>query len=83
MGLHVANLSMALDAGIVVIGGGLMDHEVTTPEFRERYLRIIRETAQPYLWPQQRNTLKIVAAELGDLSQAIGAGLVALYQSQK
>ncbi len=83
MGLHVANLTMAFDPGIFVIGGGLMDHEVTTPEFRERYLRIIRETAQPYLWPQQRNTLKIVAAELGDLSQAIGAGLVALYQSQK
>ena len=80
MGLHVANLVMALDPGIVVIGGGLMDHEATTPAFRERYLRIIRETAEPYFWPQQRNTLKIVAAELGDLSQAIGAGLVALYR---
>ena len=34
MGLHVANLTMALDPGIVIIGGGLMDHEVTTPEFR-------------------------------------------------
>ena len=45
MGLHVANLTMALDPGIVVIGGGLMDHEATTPEFRERYLRIIREAA--------------------------------------
>jgi predicted NBD/HSP70 family sugar kinase len=82
MGLHVANLSMALDASIVVIGGGLMDHEVTTPEFRERYLRIIRETARPYLWPQQRDTLKIVPAVLGDLSQAIGAALVALYHSR-
>jgi predicted NBD/HSP70 family sugar kinase len=81
MGLHVANLSMAFDAGIVVIGGGLMDHEATTPEFRERYLRIIRETAAPYLWPQQRGTLKIVPAVLGDLSQAIGAALVALYQN--
>lgn len=80
MGLHVANLAMALDPGIFVIGGGLMDHEATTPEFRERYLRVIRETARPYLWPQQRDTLKIVAAELGDLSQAIGAALVALYQ---
>lgn len=80
MGIHVANLVMALDPGIVVIGGGLMDHEATTPAFRERYLRIIRETADPYLWPQQRGTLKIVAAELGDLSQAIGAGLVALYR---
>ena len=82
MGLHVANLAMALDPGVVVIGGGLMDHEVTTPEFRERYLRIIHETARPYLWPQQRDTIKIVPAVLGDLSQAIGAALVALYQSR-
>jgi predicted NBD/HSP70 family sugar kinase len=82
MGLHVANLTMALDPGIVVIGGGLMDHEVTTPEFRERYLRLIRETATPYLWPQQRDSIKIVPAVLGDLSQAIGAALVALYQSR-
>ena len=80
MGLLVANLTMTLDAGIVVIGGGLMDHEVTTPEFRERYVRIISETAVPYLWPQQRGTIKIIPAELGDLSQAIGAALVALYQ---
>ena len=82
MGLHVANLAMALDPGIVIIGGGLMDHEVTTPEFRARYLRLIRETAAPYLWPQQRDTIKIVPAVLGDLSQAIGAALVALYQSR-
>jgi len=82
MGLHVANLAMALDPGIFVIGGGLMDHEATTPEFRERYLRLIRESARPYLWPQQRDTLKIVPAVLGDLSQAIGAALVALYHSQ-
>jgi len=83
MGLHVSNLVMALDPGIVIIGGGLMDHEVTTPEFRERYLRIIRETATPYLWPQQRDTIKIVPAVLGELSQAIGVALVALYQSRK
>lgn len=82
MGLLVANLTMTLDAGIVVIGGGLMDHEVTTPEFRERYLRLIRAAARPYLWPQQRDTLEIIPAALGDLSQAIGAALVALYQSQ-
>ena len=83
MGLHVANLVMAFDPGIVVIGGGLMDHEATTPEFRERYLRIIRETAIPYLWTPQRGTIKILPAELGELSQAIGAALVALYQSQR
>ena len=80
MGLHVANMVMALDPGIVVIGGGLMDHEATTPEFRERYMRVIRETAVPYLWPPQRGTIKIVPAELGELSQAIGAALMALYQ---
>jgi predicted NBD/HSP70 family sugar kinase len=81
MGLHVANLVMALDPGIVIIGGGLMDPGATTPEFRERYLRIIRETATPYLFPQQRGTIKFVPAVLGDLSQAIGAALVALYQN--
>jgi len=83
MGFHIANLTMALDPGIVIIGGGLMDHEVTTPEFRERYLRIIAETAAPYLWPAQRASIKIIPAVLGELSQAIGAALVALYQSGK
>lgn len=83
MGLHVANLVMALDPQIVVIGGGLMDHEATMPEFRERYMRVIRETARPYLWAPQRDTVKILPAELGELSQAIGAALVAMYQSQK
>jgi glucokinase len=83
MGLHIANLMMALDAGIVVIGGGLMDPEATTPEFRERYLRLIREAAEPYLWPTQRKTITIVPAVLGDLSQAIGAALAALYRHRQ
>lgn len=82
MGFHVANLVTLLDPGIVVIGGGLMDHEVTTPEFRERYLRTIHETAAPYLWPAQSASIKIIPAVLGELSQAIGAALVALYQSR-
>lgn len=82
MGIHVANLAMALDPGIFIIGGGLMDHEATTPEFRARYLKLIDEAARPYLWPQQRKTLKIVPAQLGELSQAIGAALVGLYQSR-
>ncbi len=81
MGFHVANLVTLLDPGIVIIGGGLMDHEVTTPDFRERYLRIIRETAAPQLWPAQRASIKIIPAVLGELSQAIGAALVALYQA--
>jgi glucokinase len=82
LGLHVANLAMALDPQFVVIGGGLMDPEATTEAFRERYLRIIRETAAPYLWQAQQTRMRIVPAALGDLSQAIGAALVALYQSR-
>ena len=73
---------MALDAQFVVIGGGLMDPESTTNEFRSRYLQIIRDTAAPYLWPAQQRTLTVVPASLGDLSQAIGAALVALYRSR-
>jgi glucokinase len=80
MGLHIANLTMALDAVNVVIGGGLMDPESTTEEFRARYLRILREAMDPYLWPAQRARIKVVPATLGELSQAIGAALVALYQ---
>ncbi len=79
MGLHVANLAMALDPQFVVIGGGLMDPEATTETFRTRYLRILWESAEPYLWPAQRERLRVVPAALGDLSQAIGAALVALH----
>jgi glucokinase len=82
LGLHIANLAMALDPRFVVIGGGLMDPEATTEAFRERYLRIVRDTAVPLLWPAQRQRLSIVPAALGDLSQAIGAALAALYQSR-
>lgn len=80
LGLHVASLAMALDPLFVVIGGGLMDEGATTEEFRARYLRIIHESALPYLWPAQQERMRIVPAKLGDLSQAIGAALVALYQ---
>jgi glucokinase len=82
MGLHTASLLMALDTEVVVIGGGLMDPESTTEAFRGRYLRILRETMEPYLWPAQRGRVNVVPAALGDLSQAIGAALVALYQSR-
>jgi len=82
MGLHVASLTMTLDAGIVVIGGGLMDAAATTQEFRDRYLRIVGETAAPFLWPAQRESMQIVPASLGDLSQAIGAALMALSAAE-
>jgi len=82
LGLHAASLCLALDPGFVVVGGGLMDHESTTPLFRERYINVLREAAIPYLWPGQRATIKFAASELGELSQAIGAALVALYVSK-
>ena len=82
LGFHVANLTLALDPGIVVIGGGLMDPEATSVEFRERYLGIIRHSAATYFWPSQRGKITVVPAALGDLSQAIGAALVALYHSR-
>lgn len=83
LGLHVANLAMALDPAFVVIGGGLMDVESTSVAFRKRYLQIVRESALPYLWPAQQQRITVVPATLGDLSQAIGAALVALYQSRQ
>jgi glucokinase len=82
MGLHIANLAMALDPKFVVIGGGLMDPESTSIAFRERYLGIVRSTAREYLWPYQRDVISIVPAALGDLSQAIGAALSALYKNR-
>jgi glucokinase len=82
MGLHIANLTLALDPEFVVIGGGLMDPENTTEAFRERYLNMVRETARPHLWPVQRERLTILPSTLGELSQAIGAALVALYRSK-
>ena len=82
LGLHVANLAMALDPKFVVIGGGLMDPEATNTTFRERYLEIVGANAREYLWPYQKDAITIVPAALGDLSQAIGAALTALYKAR-
>jgi glucokinase len=82
LGLHVAALAMALDPQFVVIGGGLMDTESTSAAFRERYLQQVWDAAAPYLWPAQLANMRLVPAALGDLSQAIGAALVALYQAR-
>ena len=65
------------------ICGGLMDPENTTDEFRARYLDLVRETARPHLWPVQRERLTVVPSTLGELSQAIGAALVALDRSRR
>jgi glucokinase len=81
-GIHVANLAMALDQKFIVLGGGLMDPEATTNEFRENYLNILRAAAHNYFWPTQKKAITIIPAALGDLSQAIGAALTALYRAR-
>jgi hypothetical protein len=35
-----------------------MDTEGTTSEFRDRYLRLMRDTADNYSWPVRRNTVR-------------------------
>ena len=82
MGLLIGTLSMAVDPDVFVVGGGLIDPDATTPEFRARYLGGMREAALNYLWPVQQKQLTIVEAELGELSQAIGAALVVLLQQK-
>ena len=82
LGLHVANLAMAFDPQFVVIGGGLMDPEATTGRLPRAISSRGPRTAAPYLFPAQRARLSIVPAALGDLSQAIGSALVALYQGR-
>ncbi len=82
LGIHLAAMTVAVDAEYVVIGGGLMDPAATTQEFRDWYLKGIRDAALPYLFPAQRERMKIVPAALGDLSQAIGAALVAYHTAR-
>ena len=82
MGLLVAQLAMAVDPACFVVGGGLIDPDATTPEFRERYLGGIKSAALEYLWPTQKDVLRIVPATLGEQSQAIGAALVARLVAQ-
>jgi glucokinase len=72
---------MAMDPQFVVVGS-LMDPGTRTEAVRERYLRVVRETATPHLWPAQRARMSNVPATLAHLSQATGTALVALYQGR-
>ena len=75
---------MALDPEFVVIGGGLMDPENTTDAFRERYLRIIaRDGAPAPVAGSSATGSRSFPSTLGELSQAIGAALVALYRNRR
>jgi glucokinase len=67
---------MAYDPTHIIIGGGLMDHTATTPAFRENYVRGVRQGADECLWGNI-DDLEFHQAALGELSQAIGAALLA------
>jgi len=75
LGYAVAVGCMAYDPTHIVIGGGLMDREATSPAFRERYLAGVRKAAVEYLWGNPKD-LHFHEASLGELSQAIGAALL-------
>jgi len=76
MGLAVATGAMAYDPTHIVIGGGLMDPDATSSAFRKRYLEQIQASAKDYAWVPIEQ-LRFHPAALGELSQAIGAALLA------
>ena len=53
-----------------------MDPGSTTDAFRDRFLRLLRESAESYLWVEP-GEITFSAARLGELSQAIGVALLA------
>jgi predicted NBD/HSP70 family sugar kinase len=76
MGFAVATGCMAYDPSHVIIGGGLMDPDATTAEFRTRYLEGIRKSATEYLWVKPQE-ISLHEASLGERAQAVGAALLA------
>lgn len=82
LGLAVTMGGMAYDITHVVIGGGLMDPEATTPAFRQRYLGSIRRSAAENLWVKPES-LQYHAAHLGEHAQAIGAALLIRNQTRE
>ena len=82
LGLHVASLAMALDPQFVVIGGGLMDPEATTDRSASAICGSSARRPRRISGRRSATRHQIVPAALGDLSQAIGAALVALYRSR-
>ena len=79
LGLQAASLVTALDSEYVIIGGGLMDPQNTSKQFRDRYIEVLKENMLPYIWPEQRDKIKVESAKLGELSQSIGAAYMAMH----
>jgi glucokinase len=82
LGLAVCVASMAYDPTHIVIGGGLMDPEVTTERFRADYLKTVEKSAAINLWGDPKE-LSFHIAALGELSQAVGAAFYAQERFEK
>ena len=71
VGYAVANLLNIFNPEVVVIGGGVVE------AIGEPYVKIVRETAEKNVFEIARRNVKIVEAELGDDSAALGAVVLA------
>lgn len=72
LGLLVGTCVNFIDPEVVVIGGGVMER------LGDAYLEPVRQVArQHYINKDAIESVRIVAAELGDLSGALGAAVVA------
>ena len=69
--LGLANLANVLDPAVIVIGGGLVEAaDLLLPEVRSRFADLV-------MAGEQRPTVPIVPAQLGERAGAIGAALLA------
>jgi len=71
VGYAVASFLNIFNPQVVVIGGGVVE------AIGEPYVKVVRETAENNVFEIARRNVKIVEAELGDDSAALGAAVLA------
>lgn len=71
VGYAVANLLNIFNPEVVVIGGGVVE------AIGEPYVKIVRKIVNEMVFKISRRNVRIVAAELGDNSAALGAAVLA------
>jgi glucokinase len=71
VGYAVANLLNIFNPEVVVIGGGVVE------AIGESYVKIVRKIADELVFEVSRRNVRIVEAELGDNSAALGAAVLA------
>jgi glucokinase len=76
LGYTIAMGNRAFDPTHIIIGGGIIDPDATTADFRQRYFERMKAAAAKYVWTDFTK-MHFHEARLGELSQAIGAALLA------